>query len=306
MNQPSTFALVPFEGETLEANRDAGTVWVSVRRACESLGIDFSTQLAKLKEKSWAVMGQRPTTGPDGKTYEATCLDLESFPMWLATIDSARVSDEARPKLDRYQRLAAAVLRRHFFGEASATEHASARALVRATFPHIAQRALNEGDVELAHHLTGFILRRTGKTGKKGQLGLFDHDPPARPEPEAPDAFDNFLTAFSTGAHAGTLIEETHYTMVDGKLHLHLRSSLLALKLADAGERVLMRLAALKPYVVATTHRSHFGKARPRCIVIDCEKVPEHLDFERPPITKEKGWGGVRGTGWGSPTRGEA
>jgi hypothetical protein len=43
-------------------------------------------------------------------------LHLDSFPMWLATIESSRVAEHVRPKLVKYQKECARVLRDHFFG----------------------------------------------------------------------------------------------------------------------------------------------------------------------------------------------
>lgn len=107
---------VQFHGDELEAVQAQGTAWVAIRRICEALGLAYAAQLAKLKTKPWAVISLRDTTGPDGKVYETACLDLDSLPMWLATIDVRRVAPEVRPKLERYQVECARVLREHFFG----------------------------------------------------------------------------------------------------------------------------------------------------------------------------------------------
>jgi hypothetical protein len=113
----SALAHVPFHGDDIEAAKDSqGKVWVSVRRVCEALEIDSDTQRVKLKGKPWAVTGLIPATGPDGKTYEVFAVDLDSLPMWLATIDPKRVKPAARAKLADYQRECAKVLRDYFFG----------------------------------------------------------------------------------------------------------------------------------------------------------------------------------------------
>lgn len=133
---------VPFHGDTLDATRAPdGRVWVSVRRVCEALGIQPHGQAEKLKTKPWAVTQMICATGPDGKRYESFCLDLDSLPMWLATIDTRRVKGAAREKLVVYQREAARVLRDYFLGDgpdplppaASGTRGTNAKALVSAT-----------------------------------------------------------------------------------------------------------------------------------------------------------------------------
>lgn len=108
---------VEFHGGELEAVKKDGKVWVSVRRCCESLGIDDATQKEKLKTKEWATYGFIPSVGADGKRREQFMIDLDSFPMWLGTIEASRVREEIRPMLIAYQKKAARVLRDHFFGK---------------------------------------------------------------------------------------------------------------------------------------------------------------------------------------------
>lgn len=107
---------VPFHGDVLEAVQGEGTLYVGIRRVCENLGIAVQSQLAKLHGAPWAVVTMIVTTGPDGKNYGTACIDLDSLPMWLATIQPSRVADHARPKLSAYQRECARALRDHFFG----------------------------------------------------------------------------------------------------------------------------------------------------------------------------------------------
>jgi phage antirepressor YoqD-like protein len=110
---------VPFHGANLEAAEADGKVWVSVRRMCEPLEIGFNGQHDKLSDVSrapWActrVMRVHDTTG---REQDAFCLDLDSVPMWLATIDSSRVAPHLREKIVLFQREAAKALRDHFFG----------------------------------------------------------------------------------------------------------------------------------------------------------------------------------------------
>jgi hypothetical protein len=115
---------VEFRGGELEAVKKDGKVWVSVRRVCEALGIDVESQRKKLKDEArapWAVTVMMTATGPDGKNYQTFMIDLDSFPMWLGTIDASRVREEIRPMLITYQKEAAIVLRDHFFGKRTET-----------------------------------------------------------------------------------------------------------------------------------------------------------------------------------------
>lgn len=104
-----------FHGDDLDVVTIGSAVHVSIRRVCEVLEVDFSSQLAKLKKHRWAVMVMIPITGPDGKTYETACVDLRTLSMWLATITASKVKEAAREKLERYQAEAADVIAAHFF-----------------------------------------------------------------------------------------------------------------------------------------------------------------------------------------------
>lgn len=111
----SMLATVDFYGDTLEAMQDdKDVIWISIRRLCENLGLDRATQVRKLNRKAWAVRGQKPLTGPDGKTYEVDVIDLTTLPGWLFTIDARRVKAEVKDKLIRYQRECAKVLADYF------------------------------------------------------------------------------------------------------------------------------------------------------------------------------------------------
>lgn len=111
-------ALVPVEvpgtDRPIMAAQFDGKPEVALRHASDAIGLDYSTQLRKIKGKSWAVVVMRPTTGADGKTYEMAMIDRRTFTMWLATIDTSRVNDTARPILEAFQAEAADALDAYF------------------------------------------------------------------------------------------------------------------------------------------------------------------------------------------------
>ncbi|MFJ5785400.1 phage antirepressor N-terminal domain-containing protein [Streptomyces hydrogenans] len=76
---------------------------IVLKPAVEELGLDYSTQLTKLRRRSWAVVGQSPTTGADGKTYQMAVVPVRTFLMLLATINEARVAELVRPTLVAFQ-----------------------------------------------------------------------------------------------------------------------------------------------------------------------------------------------------------
>lgn len=105
---------VPGSSVPMMATNVDGRPMVALRPMCEALGLDYSSQLAKLKTKSWATMGMITTVGADGKNREMVCIDRRTVGMWLATIDEGRVSDAARPNVIALQAEAADVLDAYF------------------------------------------------------------------------------------------------------------------------------------------------------------------------------------------------
>lgn len=95
---------VPFrDGEVLAVEID-GAPWIVLRPALDAIGLDYSGQLAKLRSRSWATVGQCPTVGADGRIRDMVVVDLRSFLMLLATVNESSVSDTVRPALVTYQR----------------------------------------------------------------------------------------------------------------------------------------------------------------------------------------------------------
>lgn len=105
---------VPFHGDTLQAVQEGERVYIAIRRVCDALGLDFSSQLAKLRGRPWATVVMITTVAEDGRDREVACIDLDSLPMWLVTIDAGRVAPEAREKIVLFQCQATAVLRDYF------------------------------------------------------------------------------------------------------------------------------------------------------------------------------------------------
>lgn len=103
---------VPGAPDLLGAEFD-GKTWAALKPMCETLGISFPAQLRKLRSRSWAGVAQRATPSAGG-VQMATVIDSETIPMWLATIDENRVSEEARPALIALQREAKKALDAYF------------------------------------------------------------------------------------------------------------------------------------------------------------------------------------------------
>lgn len=112
---------INFHGTELQAIQRDTTVWVSVRRVCDALGLDTSSQQQRLTGSSWACVGMMPMHDTTGRMQDAFCVDLDGLPMWLATLDVSRVSERLREKITLFQREAAKALRQHFFGQPKAS-----------------------------------------------------------------------------------------------------------------------------------------------------------------------------------------
>ena len=106
-----------FHGDELTVIPRDDKLFVVLKRACEILGLDEEPQRKKLRQAKWATTSMMEAVANDGKTRSMLCLELRSFPMWLATIDESRVRPELQDKLALYQVECADALRDRFFGK---------------------------------------------------------------------------------------------------------------------------------------------------------------------------------------------
>ena len=104
---------VPGTDRQIMATIVGGKPMVSIRHACDAIGIDADNQLKKLKSRSWACT-VNSTVQVGGQRRELVMIDRRTFTMWLATIDANRVSDEARPIIEAFQAEAADALDAYF------------------------------------------------------------------------------------------------------------------------------------------------------------------------------------------------
>lgn len=105
---------VPGTDRPIMAGQFDGKPEVALRHACDAIGIDYSKQLRKLKDKGWATVALRSTVADDGRVREMAMIDRRTFTMWLATIDTSRVNADARPILEAFQAEAADALDAYF------------------------------------------------------------------------------------------------------------------------------------------------------------------------------------------------
>lgn len=104
---------VPGTDRQIMATVIDGKPMVSLRHACDAIGIAFDAQRVKLNGKSWAAVTMIVIPSAGGPQQTAV-VDRRTFTMWLATIDANRVSEEARPIIEAFQAEAADALDAYF------------------------------------------------------------------------------------------------------------------------------------------------------------------------------------------------
>lgn len=114
MNDQLVTIPVPGANRPIMAVQNDGTEWVAARHICDSLGIDWKSQHRKLKDKTWASVVMMTTHDTTGRQQEISMVDRRTLTMWLATIDTNRVSEAARSTLEAYQLEAANALDAYF------------------------------------------------------------------------------------------------------------------------------------------------------------------------------------------------
>lgn len=110
---------VTFYGDELIAVKAAdGNIYVSFRHLCDALGVSRNSQVRRIKRqpildkgyKGGAIMTPPSEEGVGGGRQQAGLLRVDLVPLWLAGIDTGRVNEDIRPKLERYQEEVARVL----------------------------------------------------------------------------------------------------------------------------------------------------------------------------------------------------
>lgn len=109
-----TLETIPFHGTELHAVRTPRGAFVSIKRICEIFGLDYTTQLKKLREFKWATVGEFPIVAADEKIREQVLVELSCLPKWLGDIEVNKVKPESREKIIQHQRECYEVLARHF------------------------------------------------------------------------------------------------------------------------------------------------------------------------------------------------
>jgi hypothetical protein len=95
---------------------DGNQKLVPIKPICEILGIDAKAQRDRInRDEIYSSIGVMTTSvGADGKDREMLCLPIEFISGWIFSIDTSRVSEEAKPNVIRYKMECHKVLYQHF------------------------------------------------------------------------------------------------------------------------------------------------------------------------------------------------
>ena len=115
---------IPFHGSELIARRGSDDdYYVALKPLCEGMGIDFSAQRKRLQRQPWATVAMMTTVAADGKSRELFGINRKTLTMWLATIDTSRLTDDTvRANIVTYQRECAEALDSYFHEGAAVRE----------------------------------------------------------------------------------------------------------------------------------------------------------------------------------------
>lgn len=114
-----------FHGTELYAFHLGSIVYVALKPIVRGMGLDWSAQFRRVQRDpilSEGVAMMAMPFGPGGP-QQSVCLRLDLVHGWLFTIDSTRVRDDLRERVQLYQRECYDVLFRHFSGEAERLLH---------------------------------------------------------------------------------------------------------------------------------------------------------------------------------------
>ena len=105
---------------SLQVVADEREQFVAVKPVCEILGVNYTTQVEKLKEHPIfsSTIPLRGTVGADGKIREMICIPFRFFAGWLFSINPDNVKEEVRDNLIQFQLKCNDVLYDYFFRRA--------------------------------------------------------------------------------------------------------------------------------------------------------------------------------------------
>ncbi|WP_339008576.1 phage antirepressor N-terminal domain-containing protein [Fusobacterium varium] len=109
---------VNFNGATLVGILKEGKIYTPLRKICDFLGVDFSSQLQRIKRDETLVKGVCKIHIPsEGGIQETLTLEISFLPLWLTGIKSQQCREEIRRNLLSFKLEAKEVLASAFLGK---------------------------------------------------------------------------------------------------------------------------------------------------------------------------------------------
>lgn len=146
---------VEFYDDELTAVRgDDGRVYVSIRHMCQALGIDHNGQQQRIRRHNVLASGRRACKlHALGKRSAQTTyvLRVDLVPLWLSGIRTNTVNEAIRPKLEKFQEEAAAVLW-EAFQDGRLTADPSFEELLKHDTPEVQAYKMLQGMLQLARN----------------------------------------------------------------------------------------------------------------------------------------------------------
>jgi hypothetical protein len=111
-------ALLDIYGVNIITVYEGGQIWVALKPIVEALGLDWSSQRSKinrLKEEGVAISPHPVKT--NGGTQKMLFIRLEDLPIYLYSINISKVKPEIKPKLLKFKRETAEVIRNYWMNK---------------------------------------------------------------------------------------------------------------------------------------------------------------------------------------------
>src|SRR5215470_9060444 len=111
---PRRQSTINFYGEDIIAFQqlDPNETYVPIFALCARLGLERVPQERRVRGHAVLAGGARtlPVELDDGRTTPALCLRIDLLPLWLVGAETSKVGEEARARLELFQRECASVL----------------------------------------------------------------------------------------------------------------------------------------------------------------------------------------------------
>ena len=112
---------INFNNDKLDIIKINSNIYISIRKVCNNLGIDFKFQHQKLKNDP-TFESKLIEVQTNGGVQKVFCIPLEKLNGWLFTINPNRVKPEVKQKLITYKKECFDVLFNHFIKKAQPTQ----------------------------------------------------------------------------------------------------------------------------------------------------------------------------------------